>query len=122
MRTLLGRIAELLGFAPLLAFDGVEAIEQANNAGDELAAAILDVTMAQLNGIEVATVLRAEHPSLPIILISNRPLTVMGRSLEVPPGVQFFTKPFGINELEDALWGASEPTNERSLGAGRATA
>jgi DNA-binding response OmpR family regulator len=122
LRTLLARVVELLGFAPLLAFDGVEAIEQAHQAGDQLAAAVLDVTMPQLSGIEAATVLRATRPELPIILMSARPLVVMGTELDLPRNTLFFAKPFALSELEDVLEGVREATKERSLGASGALA
>jgi two-component system response regulator AtoC len=67
-------------------------------------AVITDVSMPGLGGREVLKYIQAKHPATPVIIISGMPddegdslsLTKMG-------AFAYFTKPFQLNEIEEAV-------------------
>lgn len=59
-----------VGYRAIIASHGREAIELASSF--DLDAAILDYEMPDLNGLEVAHILKREHPDLPILMYSAR--------------------------------------------------
>jgi two-component system response regulator MprA len=102
-RVLLARLVKHLGFVPLVAINGVDAIANARNAGDGLAAAILDIAMPLLSGIDAARVIRTARPSLPIILVSASMPILQRHSVDLPTSVHCLPKPFPLTALEDLL-------------------
>jgi CheY-like chemotaxis protein len=65
------RILQLGGYSVLQASGGEAALRLANQAGPSLDLALLDVMMPVMNGIQLAARLRADHPDLPIVLMSG---------------------------------------------------
>ena len=59
-----------VGYRAITASNGREAIELATSF--DLDAAILDYEMPHLNGLEVAHILKRDHPELPILMYSAR--------------------------------------------------
>jgi len=59
-----------VGYRAVPASNGREALELANKT--KLDAVILDYEMPELNGLEVAQILKAAHPMLPILMYSAR--------------------------------------------------
>ena len=87
------------GLAVCEAEDGTRAVAFIRDPPAALSLLITDVHLAgALNGIEVARLMRARHPSVPIIYITGRPdaLSALGRLGEREALVP---KPFSLAEL-----------------------
>lgn len=97
--TLAEVLAEENGWQILLAKDGTEALEIALSERPD--AMILDQRMPGLTGIEVVLRLRAGGVSLPVVIITAlRDVRELAESM----GIEFFlTKPFGYDQLADAV-------------------
>lgn len=94
----LARTARRLGLEPLVAADGRQAVALVSGAAD-LVAAVLDVRMPGLGGVEAGYVIRAARPELPVAL--------MTAFAEYPPTDLFvpdrlFRKPFDLGDF--AAW------------------
>ena len=88
---------EYEGYEVISAEDGVAGLERALAEGPDLV--VLDVMMPRMSGLEVCKQLRAERPSLPIIM-----LTARGQEIDKVVGLElgaddYVTKPFSIREL-----------------------
>ena len=85
------------GFAVDLAEDGVAGLERA--LADRPDLVVLDVMMPRMSGLEVCKQVKAQRPSLPIIM-----LTARGQEIDKVVGLElgaddYVTKPFSIREL-----------------------
>ncbi len=92
-----------LGFAVLLAKDGVEAVEILREHRDEIRCVLCDLTMPRMNGWETLVALRKLAPTLPVILASgyDEAHVMAGDHPELPQA--FLSKPYRIQELRDAI-------------------
>jgi CheY-like chemotaxis protein len=92
-----------LGFAVLLAKDGVEAVEVFRQHRDEVRCVLCDLTMPRMNGWETLTALRKLAPGLPVILASgyDRAYVMAGDHPELPQA--FLSKPYQFQGLRDAI-------------------
>jgi two-component system, cell cycle sensor histidine kinase and response regulator CckA len=91
---------ERLGYGVLLAEDGGQALALALAPGRHLRLAVLDLTMPELGGAEVARRLREAWPELPIVVMSGYGeqealLRLAGISVD-----GFLPKPFTAKQLE----------------------
>jgi DNA-binding response OmpR family regulator len=85
------------GYRVIVAEDGERGLELARGGGIDLL--ILDVMLPRLNGFELLRILRNEHSTVPVILLSARGAEmdkVMGLELGAE---DYITKPFGLAEL-----------------------
>jgi DNA-binding response OmpR family regulator len=84
--------------AEVLALAGVERIELV----------IADVNMPEITGPELATLLRANGLTCPLLFISgDSSIETVDSSLAIA-GASFLPKPFTIPELQQAIWAALE--------------
>jgi CheY-like chemotaxis protein len=92
-----------LGFAVLLAGDGVEAMEVFRQHKDEVRCVVCDVTMPRMDGWETLAALRKLAPGLPVVLASgfDRSQVMAGNHPELPGA--FLSKPYRLHELRDAI-------------------
>ena len=92
-----------LGFAVLLANDGVEALEVFRQHKDEVRCVVCDVTMPRMDGWETLAALRKLAPGLPVVLASgyDKAQVMAGNHLELPEA--FLGKPYHLQELADAI-------------------
>jgi CheY-like chemotaxis protein len=92
-----------LGFAVLLAKDGVEAVEVFRQHRDEVRCVLCDLTMPRMNGWETMAALRQMAPGIPVILASgyDKAYVMAGDHPELPQA--FLSKPFRVRELRDAI-------------------
>jgi CheY-like chemotaxis protein len=95
-----------LGFAVLLAKDGVEAVEIFRQHRDEIRCVLCDLTMPRMNGWETLVALRKLAPGLPVILASgyDKAHVMAGDHPELPQA--FLSKPYQLQGLRDAIGGA----------------
>jgi PAS domain S-box-containing protein len=92
-----------LGFAVLLAGDGVEAMEVFRQHKDEVRCVVCDVTMPRMDGWETLSALRKLAPGLPVVLASgyDKAQVMAGNHPELPEA--FLSKPYRLHELRDAV-------------------
>jgi PAS domain S-box-containing protein len=92
-----------LGFAVLLAKDGVEAVEVFRQHRDEVRCVLCDLTMPRMNGWETLAALRKLAPGLPVILASgyDKAYVMAGDHPELPQA--FLSKPYHLKELRDTI-------------------
>src|SRR5437016_8995687 len=88
---------EYEGYGVITAPDGVAGLERALAEAPDLV--ILDVMMPRLSGLDVCKQLKAQRPSIPIIM-----LTARGQEIDKVVGLElgaddYVTKPFSIREL-----------------------
>ena len=82
------------------AVDGADALEQFLAEPERFRAALLDVRMPELSGIEVMETLLAIRPELPIFLVTGSPDHLPD---QVPPQVKVILKPFEGAELREQI-------------------
>jgi PAS domain S-box-containing protein len=92
-----------LGFAVLLAKDGVEAMEVFRQHKDEVRCVVCDLTMPRMDGWETLAALRKLAPGLPVVLASgyDKAHVMVGDHPELPEA--FLSKPYRPHELRDAI-------------------
>ena len=98
------RMLERHGYTVFEAEHGVDALGQIEHRGDEVDLVLTDVRMPGLDGRELARRLRAERPSLPVVLMSGYP-----SESATAADLRFLAKPFTAGALlhmvRDALDG-----------------
>lgn len=117
MRTLLTLVLEQLDCAVVAAADGPSALQAAR--ADELDLAIVDFRMPGMTGLDVAGVLRARAPQLPIVLVSGDVHAIdLAAAREV--GVsRFLAKPFNLRDIQDCLRLTGTPAGVAGAGGER---
>jgi DNA-binding response OmpR family regulator len=88
---------EYEGYEVISAADGAEGLDRALADNPDLV--VLDVMMPRMSGLDVCKQLKAQRPSLPIIM-----LTARGQEIDKVVGLElgaddYVTKPFSIREL-----------------------
>ncbi|PCJ20509.1 MAG: hypothetical protein COB04_04445 [Gammaproteobacteria bacterium] len=99
VRRSLGQMMEDAGYKPILARDGLDAVEQLKNNHADLM--LVDLEMPRMNGIELTRHLRnsKQHNATPIFMITSRS-TSKHRNLAAHEGVtEYFTKPYTESDL-----------------------
>jgi CheY-like chemotaxis protein len=97
------RMLEQLGFRVLTAPDGRAALELLERCGQELALAVLDLTMPRLDGGETLRALRRLRPELPVLLASGYDEQVASRSIEGDRLTGFLQKPYDLSQLAEKV-------------------
>lgn len=64
---------------------------------------ITDVSMPGLSGREILMHVQNQHPTTPVIVISGKPDGSDGKSLIEMGAFAYLTKPFQLDDLEDAV-------------------
>ena len=83
------------GFRTLEAEDGELGLELVRKISSDIDLVISDIKMPKLDGIQLANLVRAEFPKIPIILVSG----YVDVALENQPWVEFIPKPFLLSTL-----------------------
>jgi len=106
---ILTAILERLGYEVVQAHDGLHAIEMFEAFADELQLSIVDITMPELDGVEVFDRLHAAYPEHPVILTSGYDAVGLIPRLGDRKPAAFLQKPFTISDVEAALAAALLP-------------
>ena len=95
--TSLSRMLDLEGYTPVVAGGGRVALQKL--ASQRVDAVLLDVRMPEMGGLEVLSRIRAEHPRLPVLMMSGHAsLDVAVQALQ--SGAQdFIEKPVGVDRV-----------------------
>jgi cobalt-zinc-cadmium efflux system membrane fusion protein len=101
IRQVLGRVLSRDGYRVLLAADAAEALRLAEAHRPDLA--LLDLSLPDGDGVELASALHARHPGLVLILMTAYPLRLRERPDLSHRFVSVLTKPVELPELRQAL-------------------
>ena len=121
---LLHRVLVRRGYSVLQAATPRDAIRLFDDNGRHVDLIIADVTLPVVSGVQVALLLRADEPDLPVILTSGYPSNAWTdqdcgylRRLG-PDSVSILLKPFATRTLMDAVGGLIGVPLTGALGAG----
>ena len=103
VRELTGELIEALGYRPLIARDGIEALEVMATAEKEIRLVLSDVAMPTMGGVELAVELQQRNPSIPIVLMSGYAPDPMGGGFSSPNLAAWLQKPFSVDALASTL-------------------
>lgn len=95
----LGKIFSMQGYEIRVAYSAEESLGIVTQWQPELA--IIDVVLPEMNGIDLAILLRANHPSIHVLLISGQLTTgqLINQAAEQGHKFQIFPKPTPVPEL-----------------------
>ena len=87
------------GYHVLVAVDGQDALRQSRGFADNIHLLLSDIEMPNMTGIELATQLQIDRPSIRVLLMSG----MAAGMLLLNEGWQFLPKPFMSNLLKDRI-------------------
>jgi DNA-binding response OmpR family regulator len=96
------RMVQDAGYRSECAGTGKQALALVDNPRIAVDLLIIDLTLPDMPGFEVAWLARISRPSLPLVFMSGYP-----DYREIPPafaGAPFLLKPYSPTELRDTLW------------------
>ncbi len=95
------RVLELRGFAVVEAADGLSALSQLER--DQFDLMVLDLTMPEMDGAEVATEVRKRGYDLPIVMTSGYFTADIEQRLDPAAFQAVLSKPYVVSELMEAI-------------------
>ncbi|MHA1569045.1 MAG: response regulator [Alphaproteobacteria bacterium] len=101
IRLVAKNMLERMGYKPLLAATGSEAIELFRNNRERIAAAVIDLIMPEMNGEETAQQIREIDPEIPILFCSG--ITQEMEQFKVDDTAHLLSKPFTMEEFQQAI-------------------
>ncbi|HMP75445.1 MAG TPA: PAS domain S-box protein [Kiritimatiellia bacterium] len=103
VRKLVAKMLVEAGYQIMEAGDGREAMDVLQRHGPDIDLLLTDVIMPRMDGHELKARVRADHPRLPVVLMSGHPETAESKP-ESLNGQQFYVrKPFRTENLLDVL-------------------
>ncbi len=96
------RVLKVLELRTLEADDGASGLALAREHAGELTGVVLDLTMPGMSGREVFQRLRAEHPALPVLLLSGYSEQEV-QDLVMLPKVAFVAKPYSMQTVRQVI-------------------
>lgn len=103
---MLRRVLDHAGFRSTLARDADEAFAGLAAHGSTFCAAYLDLTLPGVSGAQVLARMRAEHPTLPVVLSSGRDYRTIAPEVLAMATV-LLPKPYDLGDLVGAIEGAA---------------
>jgi CheY-like chemotaxis protein len=110
VRRLLQHILEARGFEAVLAASGREAIERADR---DLACALVDLRMPELDGFAVLTQLQRRQPRLPVVIMSAVAEPPDVAEARAKGAAEFLAKPFDVERLMAVVTALAGPPPPR---------
>jgi DNA-binding NtrC family response regulator len=107
LRELARRTLTRAGYRVTLACDATEAFDRLAEHGATFRAVYVDLTLPGVPGTALLARLRAEHPSLPVVLSSGRDYRTIPDDVLAAAAV-LLPKPYGVSELLGAIGRAGE--------------
>jgi CheY-like chemotaxis protein len=103
VRLVAGEVLRRLGFKPLVATDGADALIQAAQHRTEVRAVITDLHMPHMDGLAFARALRRMWPNVPIMVASGRMDDATAGEFKTLGVTIRLDKPFTEGQLAEAL-------------------
>ena len=101
IRLLLGEVLQKESYAVIFAVNGQQALDKIKNKQPDCV--LLDMKMAGMDGIEVLKEIMKSWPDLPVFMMTGYDeLELMNEVMEMGAS-KYFTKPFDIFEVRDAV-------------------
>lgn len=101
---LTGKILENWGYVVYTAATVVEAIDLADAHGENIRLLITDVVMPEMNGRELAELLRPRIPGLKFLFMSGYTASVIAANGVLDEGINFIQKPFSKKDLAEKVY------------------
>lgn len=101
IRLLLDEVFRREGFATHLAANGMEALQLVEDESPDCI--LLDMKMPGIDGIEVLKRIKNGWPKIPVIMMTAYGEVEMTNDALKIGAVEYFTKPFDIYEVRDAV-------------------
>ena len=101
IRLLLDEVFRREGYATRLAANGMEALQAVQEEAP--GCILLDMKMPGMDGIEVLRKMKSDWPEIPVIMMTAYGEIEMADHALKGAVVKFFTKPFDIYEVRDAV-------------------
>ncbi|MEE4273416.1 MAG: ATP-binding protein [Thermoanaerobaculales bacterium] len=99
VRELAGELIETLGYVPVCAADGAEALDHIQRSEHDFRLVLSDVSMPGMGGVELAMALRERGSAVPVILMSGYAPDPMGGGFSSPNLAAWLQKPFSVRDL-----------------------
>jgi two-component system, cell cycle sensor histidine kinase and response regulator CckA len=96
------RMLEAGGFTVVTATNGSEALDLLAAKSSEIDMVLSDVTMPEMNGIDLSYRIRDQYPSIPVAIVSGD-VSELERSIIGRADVPFIKKPFHAESLYSAV-------------------
>lgn len=91
------------GYSVVPAANGEEGLKQLLLHRDEIQAVITDIMMPNMNGFELSRKIKAESPSIPIVLVSGYAVSSFEAERDIIRQCAYCQKPFEADTLLDIL-------------------
>ena len=103
VRELITSMLSSLGYEPLGAVNGSEALEAYDSSEGPVALVITDIIMPGMDGISLAREIRKRDPNVPIIAMSGHTLEHSEKTMHEAGIAELIRKPFRIRDMADAI-------------------
>lgn len=103
VRAVLSRMLERLGYMPLTAADGEQALRVARGTDATIHLMLTDVVMPGMSAVDLTKQISAERIGLRTIYMSGYPEDVLGEHLGSDGSSAVLLKPFNQDQLHDAI-------------------
>ena len=103
IRQILTALLGYLGYTVLSAENGAHALEIYKKHASEIVLVLMDMTMPVMSGPEALRLLRAQSPTLPIVLSSGYSAHDAARALGCEQATAFLQKPYDAAEIERVI-------------------
>lgn len=87
----------------LTALNGVEALEQIDEAQEEISLVVSDVVMPEMGGVDLYRKLQEQWPNIKILFITGHPIEGENQALLERGDVHWLQKPFSVREFSRAV-------------------
>lgn len=108
------RLLSEAGHRVFEAASAAEALEVLETARPPVHLVIIDVMLPEINGVDLARLIRDRQPTLPVLFMSAYPAEVLVREGLDHPNVRFLAKPFTRDELMDKVQTTLRPAPRRT--------
>ncbi|MCE1204624.1 MAG: response regulator [Holophagaceae bacterium] len=102
LRETVGRIISHLGYMPVLAATGEEALDRLADPPEPILV-ILDLDMPGMGGAWALAKIRCLHPHLPVVIASGQHSRVTSDLADLFSRVSLMPKPYGLDEIRKLL-------------------
>jgi PAS domain S-box-containing protein len=103
IRSMFRACLEPMGYTVLQAADGLEAVEVGRTYAGRIHLLLTDVIMPNMNGQQLANVLRETRPDMAVLFMSGYTHDVIAHHGVLEPGVNFIQKPITLSLLAHKL-------------------